>query len=906
MSQTVITQAFEELKAQEAANGGVVTLDEFVFASVPNLNITDPIDRTEGLPPAAQIVHRQSVSKTGMVNSNAVVYSVVLGADLGDFEFNWVGLLNKASGVVAMIVHAPSQKKIKTDSGQQGNVLTRSFLMEYSGASTQTNITTPADTWQIDFTARLNGVDERIRKENKDTYGAASFLKDGFLVTGANDSYQVKKGAAYIEGLRAELLFDQAVAVAARPSKIWVDVCWHGTLTSVWATATKITVADTLADYLAGDEQHYVFAIAEIKADGSVVDLRQASPMVQIMGLVAEPSVIPYFDKDSKLKKSAISEYIRKILAISDANGVLEELGLEEEVGLRNDLQNPELGAKLIVSKQPFTGAAIRTQEEKNADIVSIKDWDKDAGIYGYLCRPAIVAADEWCYQNGKTLYFPDGQYCIDASYVKKARWMGAGAPKLAPFPQNDDDKIYLRPGYKHKLPGVSIFLMAGATLSSASTVRSDMFSSMTYVIKTQPQCPANMSGIAIVMDMDVYDAAGALTSPAADNRVECDVGLLIDNSAASDFHDLVVFGYWNKAGTLILSRMGAGDNPDYTKFIGGCTMGYFGLVLVGHDDEAGAGPGLSGTQCFGFQLFANDHHSRSPQTLRSGQINAFGHLLFIDGNTGAADADLNGHEFVAGGWRTYSNKPVILDNCSGLHITSVPFEFPALAGQPDSGNAKFYATEQTRNVHVISCRNAPYTLFDHADFGGVVSRLQWNDPTQGNTIFGDKGAYLYLSPRGAAGGPRVNFTRNPGSTVTGLSIVMDTNDGDKIKIKSGSAVVATVNGETLEISKAKTQMQAFNRVARTLNNDTLIVPTEVTYVQVGGEGGVADDLVTIQGAPIVGQMLILTQATSAAPITIKRTGNIRFYDNADKVLDNIFKQITLMWNGSFWIPFTF
>ncbi|VFS69128.1 Uncharacterised protein [Raoultella terrigena] len=29
MSQTVITSAFEQLKAQEAANGGVVILDEF-------------------------------------------------------------------------------------------------------------------------------------------------------------------------------------------------------------------------------------------------------------------------------------------------------------------------------------------------------------------------------------------------------------------------------------------------------------------------------------------------------------------------------------------------------------------------------------------------------------------------------------------------------------------------------------------------------------------------------------------------------------------------------------------------------------------------------------------------------------------------------------------------------------
>ncbi len=48
-----------------------------------------------------------------------------------------------------MIVHAPMQKKIKTATGQQGNVLTRSFLMEYNGASEQTQIITPADTGRL-------------------------------------------------------------------------------------------------------------------------------------------------------------------------------------------------------------------------------------------------------------------------------------------------------------------------------------------------------------------------------------------------------------------------------------------------------------------------------------------------------------------------------------------------------------------------------------------------------------------------------------------------------------------------------------------------------------------------------------------------------------------------------------
>ncbi|HHC5276477.1 TPA: phage tail protein, partial [Klebsiella pneumoniae] len=284
MSQTVITSAFEQLKAQEAANGGVVILDEFVFANIPNLDITSPIDRGEGLPEEAMIVHRQAVGKTGMVNNNAVVYSVVMGADVGDFEFNWVGLVNKANNVVAMIVHAPMQKKIKTATGQQGNVLTRSFLMEYNGASEQTQIITPADTWQIDFTARLGGVDERIRCENIDIYGEASFFGDGFLVSKNGSQCVVKKGVGYIAGVRAELLFDQTVTVDQKPVKIWADVSWKGTLTSIWASSVKLTIAESLSDYHDNDEQHYVFAIAAINADGTVLDLRPSGFSLKELG----------------------------------------------------------------------------------------------------------------------------------------------------------------------------------------------------------------------------------------------------------------------------------------------------------------------------------------------------------------------------------------------------------------------------------------------------------------------------------------------------------------------------------------------------------------------------------------------------------------------------------------------
>ncbi|EAA4447274.1 phage tail protein [Salmonella enterica subsp. enterica serovar Give] len=274
MSQAVITKVFSEWKAQQAINNQPVTLDEFIFAYIPGLDADKPIDNTETMPAADKIVDRLPVSKTGVVNENSVVYSVTLGADVGDYNFNWIGLANKATGTLAMIIHAPTQRKIKNANGQQGNVLVRSMLMEYSGAREATEITTPAETWQIDFTARLSAMDERQRRENIDLYGAAAFFDSGYLVAKSGNQFFVTKGVGYVAGLRTELPADLNINASAKPTKVWLDVSWTGTLTSEWAVQSKITVAADLADYVLGGVQHYVFAVASIDAAGNITDLR--------------------------------------------------------------------------------------------------------------------------------------------------------------------------------------------------------------------------------------------------------------------------------------------------------------------------------------------------------------------------------------------------------------------------------------------------------------------------------------------------------------------------------------------------------------------------------------------------------------------------------------------------------
>ncbi|WP_313375508.1 phage tail protein [Pantoea sp. CTOTU50773] len=355
MSQTVITTAFEQWKARQAESSEPVLLDEFVFASVPGLDPTKPVNRSEVLPPDAQIVYRQSVTRKGVVNDNAVVHSVVLGADVGDFSFNWIGLINKASGTLAMIVHAPVQQKLKTREGQQGNVLTRSFLMEYNGAQVETGISTPAETWQIDFTARMAGMDERQRIANLDIYGQGAFFDDGWLVARTGSQFFVTRGVGYVGGLRAELAADANFSAAAKPAKVWLDVSWTGSLTSVWHADYKITVASELDDYEINGTKHYVFALASVDEKGTITDLRPKG------GLSDQQANNNFLRKDRNLEDVSDKAGARKTLKVYSQD---ETDAKVKEAADAADAANQNADSRVKKSGDVLTGALVSTAQD--------------------------------------------------------------------------------------------------------------------------------------------------------------------------------------------------------------------------------------------------------------------------------------------------------------------------------------------------------------------------------------------------------------------------------------------------------------------------------------------------------------------------------------------------------------
>ncbi|EGX1717358.1 hypothetical protein CDB04_001416 [Salmonella enterica subsp. enterica serovar Panama] len=277
MAQSVITSAFEHLKAQEATGGNRIIIDQFVFANIPGLNVTDTPPESEPLPPDAQIVHRQAVDRNGVVNENTVAYSVTLPESVGDFTFNWLGLVSSATNTLCMTVYLHPQEKIKTADGKQGNTLIYSEIMEYAGASAATGITTPVSTWQIDFTARLHGMDEATRKAALDIYGPGLFFNDAFKLTAqATGQATFAPGIAYLRGLRVELGVPGTLTYSTGISQtVYIDAALTGTLTGENKATFSLT-SQKSADYIDSlGFAHYVEPVATISASGEITDIRK-------------------------------------------------------------------------------------------------------------------------------------------------------------------------------------------------------------------------------------------------------------------------------------------------------------------------------------------------------------------------------------------------------------------------------------------------------------------------------------------------------------------------------------------------------------------------------------------------------------------------------------------------------
>ncbi|WP_421203176.1 phage tail protein [Aeromonas enteropelogenes] len=294
MSQ-IITNAFSRYWQECLATQVPVVLDEFVLANVPDLDPAAPIDPDSELPPAGQIVHRHPVDQRGRINNDAVAYTIVMDTTVGDFSFNAMYLINKASGMVGMVVHKGMETKLKTDeaAGQTGNSLVKSMLMEYDRAAEATATHVDASTWQIDYAARLRGMDDDLRLQALQFFGPATFYGDGFNLVNESGVYKVQPGVAYVGGLRAELNEVKKITPGAKPVGLWLDIYRAGSLLDAWVNHFTLTLSvPDMVDYLdSNGYQHHVAKVAIINADGNVTDVRRKRT-IELTGDVAGKGIL--------------------------------------------------------------------------------------------------------------------------------------------------------------------------------------------------------------------------------------------------------------------------------------------------------------------------------------------------------------------------------------------------------------------------------------------------------------------------------------------------------------------------------------------------------------------------------------------------------------------------------------
>ncbi|HBH7149722.1 TPA: phage tail protein [Escherichia coli] len=284
---TIITEQYEHWCANQIISGKPARPDTFVFAYIPGQDESAEIPRDEILPDESMIQYRAPVTQYGLLSPNATAFSIILDTTVGDFEYNWIGLLNEESGVLCMIAHTPRQQKIKTANGVQGNNLIRTFSMEFDGAAAAMHIDVSADVWQIDFTARLAGMDEARRLLAFDHYGEAAFLGDGFQVSYQDGTATVAAGVGYVGGLRVSLREPYSLPAAVGDT-LWIDASWQGFVTGEWSTVFTFCARKEHAPYTDGNGfQHFVAPLAKLTAGGPQ-DLRPQTPDEEQSNALAE------------------------------------------------------------------------------------------------------------------------------------------------------------------------------------------------------------------------------------------------------------------------------------------------------------------------------------------------------------------------------------------------------------------------------------------------------------------------------------------------------------------------------------------------------------------------------------------------------------------------------------------
>lgn len=185
-----VTHKGQALIAELMSQGKALTIDQMIFANLPELDPSAEVDKHSDKPSSDTIVHESGIYRASFVNQDSVVYSAFLDSKLG-FVFNWFGLYCTEHETLIALEYTEPQNKVKTENGIYGNNLTKNFVIKFSGAKTLANIEIPAESWQLNFTDQVDELYQRTEQATEQRLGILSIATLDEIKSGESDKKAV-------------------------------------------------------------------------------------------------------------------------------------------------------------------------------------------------------------------------------------------------------------------------------------------------------------------------------------------------------------------------------------------------------------------------------------------------------------------------------------------------------------------------------------------------------------------------------------------------------------------------------------------------------------------------------------------------------------------------------------------
>ncbi|SGZ14903.1 phage tail-collar fiber domain-containing protein [Moritella viscosa] len=149
----ILTNAGKQHITQCALANTGLDVTTLVLANIANLSDSAVRDPNMALPTQTQIAYQTDELLDGFIDEHTVAWACVLDQDVGNFDYNWIGLVT-STGILLALDYLPLQRK------RQGvnNVHNRSFVLRFAAAKALARIDIKASSWMFDYSPRLDSM----------------------------------------------------------------------------------------------------------------------------------------------------------------------------------------------------------------------------------------------------------------------------------------------------------------------------------------------------------------------------------------------------------------------------------------------------------------------------------------------------------------------------------------------------------------------------------------------------------------------------------------------------------------------------------------------------------------------------------------------------------------------------